>query len=220
MIRINLVPDRRKKRSSAVTVQAAGPGQVVLVFMLVGWVAVGGGLYWLLLQEQAATDALRAETAKINAEVEKIRKEIDEEGLQARKDKVEQLRVAIDKLKGQQRTPVYVMHELANILTTGKMPDIDEAELKRIQATDPQSVPSPNWDATSVWVSKVKESGGSLVLEGGARDAADLAEFTRRLRASSRFAAVSNADYTRVDEKTANSSTLKWTLTLQVKRWD
>jgi Tfp pilus assembly protein PilN len=220
MIRINLSPTKKKRRGSKKTAvpMSGGVGQWVVILMLVGWLAVGGLGYWLLDLEQEKTFQLKKDTAAKNKEAEDIRTKIDEEGLQARKDKVTQLRVAIEKLKAERRSPVFVLHEVANILTTGRMPDIDEEEQRRIEAADPQSRLAPNWDATAVWVTSLSEAGGSLGLEGGARDASDLAEFTRRLRASSRFGNLSHPDYTRVCDK--ETCFLTWRLNIQVSRWD
>ncbi len=220
MIRINLSPVKKRRRGgkrTAVTL-SAGEGQWVVLLMLAGWLALGGLGWWLLALEEEKTTQLRQDAAEKNRLAAEIRKKIDEEGLQARKDKVAQLRVAIEKLKSQRRSPVFVLHELANILTTGRMPDIDEEEQRRIEAADPQSRLAPNWDATAVWIKSVKEAGGALSLEGGARDAADLAEFTRRLRASSRFGNLSHPDFRR--ECSKEICFLTWRLTIQVSRWD
>lgn len=220
MIRINLHP-LRKRRGARVRVAVGAPGQWVVVLMLVGWVLLGGVGYWLITVEEGKTEDNRDQAAAKNKKIEEIRKAIDEEGLQARKDKVEQLQVAIEKLKAQQRTPVYVMHEIANILTTGRQPDIDEEEQRQRESQDPQSKLLQNWDATSIWLSAATEGGGSLGLEGSARDASDLAEFTRRLRASSRFGAVSHPDYkVVVEQKGAAGRYLTWKLNVAVKRWD
>jgi len=220
MIRINLHP-ARKRRGARTKVAVGAPGQWIVVLMLVGWVLLGGVGYWLITVEEGKTLDFRQQAAAKNKKIEEIRKAIDEEGLQARKDKVEQLQVAIEKLKAQQRTPVYVMHEIANILTTGRQPDIDEEEQRQRESQDPQSKLLQNWDATSVWLTAAVEGGGSLGLEGSARDASDLAEFTRRLRASSRFGAVSHPDYkVVVQQKGAVGRYLTWKLNLAVKRWD
>ena len=216
MIRINLAPGRKKRRSSLVT--RAPAGQWVVLVMLGGWLVLAGGGYWLLGLEQETTEALRADAARKNARAAEIREMIDEEGLQARKDRLAQLKVAIEKLKAQRQTPVYVLHELANILTTGEMPDIDVEEQRRIEAADPQSRLAPNWEATSVWITNLKQTGDMLSFEGGARDAADLAEFTRRLRASSRFGNLTHPVYTKNCNK--ELCYLTWRLDLQVRRWD
>ncbi len=220
MIRINLSPSR-KRRSSKKGAQvqlSASQGQWIVLAMVVGWVALGGLGWWLVSVEEDKTQQIRRETSELNTKIQKIRDMRDEEGLQARKDKLSQLQVAIDKLKAQQRSPVFVLHELANILTTGKMPDVDPEKQRRIEEADPQSRLAPNWDATGVWVDSVKEAGGTLALEGGARDASDLAEFTRRLRASSWFGAISHPDFKRVCKK--DTCYLTWRMTVGVTRWD
>ncbi|RMH00247.1 MAG: hypothetical protein D6705_00700 [Deltaproteobacteria bacterium] len=219
MIRVNLAPHRKRSGRKGPRVQVSGgEGQWIVLAMVVGWAALGGlGWYLVTVEEDKRAD-LRKQTAEKNAEIERIRSMIDEEGLQARKDKLAQLQVAIEKLKAQRRTPVYVLHELANILTTGKMPDIDEEEQRRIEEADPQSRLSPNWDATGVWIDSLKEAGGSLALEGGARDPSDLAEFVRRLRASSRFGQVSHPDFKKECNK--DHCFVTWRLTAQVTRWD
>jgi hypothetical protein len=68
----------------------------------------------------------------------------------------------------------------------------------------------------------VEERGGQLIMEGGARDATDLSEFTRRLRASARFDKLSHPDFQRVDNKKGPDAEqhLTWKLTVAVKRWD
>ncbi len=217
MIRINLLPSKKRSPRGG----AASTGQWVALVMVGGWILLGAGGYWLVAAEEARANEIRAEAAKKKARVEEIRKLIDEEGLQARQDKVEQLRTAIEKLKSQQRSPVYVMHEVANILTTGKMPEVDEEEQRRLEAADPQSKLISNWDATSVWLMSLNEDGGGgLAVAGSARDAADLAEFTRRLRASSRFGNVSHPDFQRVSANDAGSRYVTFKVDVAVERWD
>jgi Tfp pilus assembly protein PilN len=232
MIRINLLPSKRKaakasRRSSKVSVGGtASAGQFILLGMIAGWFALGAVGYWLILREEEAANALRAETTTVNARVKEIRELIDEEKLQALKDRVEQLRTAIEKLTAQQKTPAPVMNELANILTTGKMPDIDEEEQRRRENEDPKAKLNQSWDANSVWINDlVEDKGGALEIAGGARDPSDLSEFVKRLRASRRFGRVSHPEYTEADSKKsklpeAGFSSITFKLTVQVRYWD
>lgn len=232
MIRINLLPSKRKaarpgKRAAAARVStSASTGQLILLGMVVGWVALGGVGYWLILQEEEEAQRLRAETNTVNARVAEIRLLMDEEKLQALKDRVEQGRTAIERVNGLKRTPAAVMLELANVLTTGKLPDIDEEEQRRRENEDAKAKLNQSWDANSVWVDEVVETkGGVLEIAGGARDPADLSEFVKRLRASRRFGRVSHPEYSdtqkkakQQDEKSLTSITFK--LTVQVRYWD
>jgi len=142
------------------------------------------------------------------------------------KARYEQLKTAIEKLEAEKRTPMFVMNELMNVLTQGKMPDIDEEEQRKRTTRDPDAELNPAWDATSVWISNFSETGSVISLQGGARDASDLSEFLKRLRASSRFSDVSHPDYKRVEVKKKVGSRdqtrrfIEFSLTLRVSYWD
>lgn len=235
MIRINLLPS--KKKAARVTAAAAtrggargggggggGSGQAWVLAMLIGWLLVGGAGFWLLTMEEEAAAQMRQQAATKTTAAEKIKKDIDEEGLEARKQELAQVEAAIDKLETRRRTPVYVMYELAMILTDTKEgggPDVDKEKLRQIVKSDPQAEVNTLWDPTGLWLTKVEEKGGQLIIEGGARDATDLSEFTGRLRASARFGRLSHPNFERVDAKSKDDEPhLTWKLEVAVRRWD
>lgn len=231
MIRINLLPSKKKAakpgKKKAAAAGAASTGQYILLGMMAGWIALGGVGYWLMGRETDRAEELRAETKTVNARVKEIRELIDEEKLQALRDRVEQLSTAIDKLTSQRRTPAHVMNELANVLTTGKGPDIDEEEQKRREFDDPDAKLNQMWDGNSVWVESVTETkGGVLEIQGGARDAADLSEFVKRLRSSRRFGKVTHPEYTDSQAKKKSKkgeselTFITFKLTARVRYWD
>ena len=230
MIRINLLPSKKR---GAVRLAPSGDGtskgDILMVAMVMGWLGLGGVGYWLLSTEEETTARLRSESASINKKVKEIRERIDEEGLQAKQDKVKQLRTAIDKLQAQKRTPVYVLHELANILTAGESPDIDPEDQRKREADDPDARLHAEWDGSSVWLIKLQERGsGVLQIDGAARDAADLSEFVKRLRASARFGAVTHPKYDTVEKKSKKKKKgaappdqhLRFTMSATVATWD
>lgn len=224
MIRINLLPTK-KKAARAATGGETSAGQWWVIGWLVGWVLLGGAGWWLLTMEEDAAAAMREQTAGKTRKAEEIKQVIDEEGLEARKAELAQVEAAIDKLETKRRTPVYVMYELSMILTDAKEgggPDVDKERLRQIIKADPQAEINTLWDPTGLWLTKVEEKGGLLVIEGGARDATDLSEFTRRLRASARFDRLSHPDFERVDTKGGEEGEqhLTWKLDVVVKRWD
>jgi Tfp pilus assembly protein PilN len=225
MIRINLLPTKKKAARAAAGGGTGSAGQWWVLGWLVGWVLVGGAGWWLLGMEEDAAAAMREQAAAKTRKAEEIKQVIDEEGLEARKAELAQVEAAIDKLETKRRTPVYVMYELSMILTDAKDgggPDVDKERLRQIVKSDPQAEMSLLWDPTGLWLTKVEEKGGRLVLEGGARDATDLSEFTRRLRASARFDRLSHPDFERVDTKGGDKGEqhLTWTLDVAVRRWD
>ncbi|MEM6292676.1 MAG: PilN domain-containing protein, partial [Myxococcota bacterium] len=204
------------------TVQGA---QVWLLGMVIGWAAIGGVCYWLQTIEEDAADAQRKLAAAKNKEADKIKKEIDEEGLKAREEQVKQMRLAKKKLNAKRRTPVFVMYELGMILTDaaqGGGPDRDEEKYRAGIAADPQSAINEKWDPTGLWLGSIEQNGQTLAIEGQARDAADLSEFTRRLRASARFGESSNPDFQREGNPTDEDDAryLSWKLNVQVRRWN
>jgi Tfp pilus assembly protein PilN len=196
MIRVNLLPAVKRKRSRpSASASPINKAVVVLAAGALSLVALAGTGFYILDMMQNEALALRAEAGKNKARAEEIRKLIDEEALQARLRKVDELKKAIEKLEAQRRTPVFVMFELANVLSTGKLPDIDEEKQRKIEATDPQAKLNPTWDATSVWVTGLEEKAGDIKINGAARDPADLDEFIKRLRSSVRFSSVSHAGF-------------------------
>lgn len=230
MIKVNLSPNRKRRKSRAggggkkqVETQVT-PGSAMVGIFMVGWLLVGGGLWWTLDQKQIDTEKKKNEAARMKKEIKKIKEQIDEEYLQAVKARYEQLKVAIEKLEAQKRTPMFVMNELMNVLTQGKLPDINEEQQRKVTTADPDAELNPMWDASSVWMMDLQESGNVVEIEGGARDASDLSEFLKRLRASSRFSNVSHPRYKLVEEKQGNTQKVRryiaFTLTLKVNHWD
>ncbi|KIG18256.1 hypothetical protein DB30_01365 [Enhygromyxa salina] len=206
MIRINLSPTvKRKNQSStrAITaVQMVVPstkvskGSIYAVLMLLGWVGVGVGAWVLQTGVQEDTQRLKNKSAVLLEDTRAINEKIDEEDLQARFNRYEELTAAAAALQQKRRTPVYVYHELTNVLTTGRMPDIDEAEQRKRVALDPQARLALDWDANSVWLSSMQQDGANVLeITGAARDPDDLSEFVKRLRASARFARVSHPEF-------------------------
>lgn len=230
MIRINLLPTKKKaaRASAAVATRSGdaaggGAGQYWALGMFIGWLLVGGAGYWLLTMEEDAAAAMRQQAAAKNRKAEEIKQEIDEEGLEESKRQLAAQEAIIEKVETKRRTPVYVMYELASILTDAKDdggPDIDKEKRAQLVKADPQADPNPLWDPTGLWLTRVEEKGGLLTIEGGARDATDLSEFVRRLRVSTRFDSVSHPDFERIDGRDDDEQHLTWTLAVAVSYWD
>jgi Tfp pilus assembly protein PilN len=224
MIRINLLPAKRKASARA-RAPAGGAGQWWLLGMLLVWSTLGGLGAWLLIVQEDETAALRRQVGAKNKEAEEIRQEIQEDELAEKQAELARIESAIETLKAKQRTPVFVMYELAMVLSDvdkGGGPDIDVAKYRQNVAADPASRLNERWDSSGVWLSSIKDEGGRLKLDGIARDAADLSEFTRRLRASARFGELTHPNYKRDDRPDARTGSrhLTWTLNVQVKRWN
>lgn len=234
MIRINLIPQKRRKgaggpaRTVAVaTTPGEGRGALSAVLMLVGWLVIGGAGWYLVSVEDEAAAGLRAQTASVTKTTTDMKAAIDTGSIEARTKEIERQELAIEKLKSKQRTPAFVMYEVATILTDaskGGGPTIDQEKYKKNVKDDPQSQINDRWDPSGLWLTSVSEEGGTLKIEGTARDAADLSEFTRRLRASVWFGDATHPNYERAaDNKKEDGGAqrhLTWRLDVAVQRWN
>ncbi len=230
MIRINLTPSKKRLAAAKAAAPSTSMGQFWVLGWLAGWGVLIAGGWWLMSLKDDETKGLRAKAAAATTAAENIKKEIDEEGLEAKKKELEQLEAAIDKLNKKKRTPVYVMYDLATILTDPAMDpsdppklDIDEVKLRKLTKGDPKAGINLRWDPSGLWLHTVEEKGGTLTLEGSARDASDLSEFVRRLRASGRFGRVTSPDFNRKSGGNDDVETrhLDWTIAaVAVRRWN
>ena len=231
MIRINLLPSSKKRIAAAKA--AAGPGNSGPIWVLgwfIGWLGLMGFGYWLVTLKEAETTELRRQAAEATKEAETIKDEIDEAGQEAKKRELDQLEAAITKLEKKKRTPVYVLYDLATILTDPSMDpsdppqlDIDEVKLRQLLKEDPKAGINLRWDPSGLWIEELKEQSGVLTLEGSARHASDLAEFVRRLRASGRYGTVTSPDWDRQARGNDESEqpSIDWTIgAVAVRRWD
>lgn len=215
MIRINLLQTRKRKTATAVGGEAEKRGAIVFFSWFAMWAAGAGVCYFMLSSIEEETAAVEADTRKVRGRIEEIKKKIDEAALNELENRRKRMEAAIEKVKGQLRTPVYVMHELANIMTTGRMPEVDEEQYRRCIADDPNCELDMGWDGSALWLSSIQERGGStLEFKGTARDPTDLSEFHKRLRVSSRFDNVSLAKYRESD------GGVIFELNAKVVRWD
>jgi Tfp pilus assembly protein PilN len=215
MIRINLLQTKRRKSSAVSSGDGEKRGAIVIFSWLALWGLGAAGCYFVLDGIEQETAQVEAETRKVRARIDEIKKKIDEEALIRLENRRKRMEAAIDKVKGQLRTPVYVMHEVANIMTTGRMPDVDEEQYRRCIADDVNCELDMGWDGSAMWISSITErAGNTLEFKGMARDPTDLSEFHKRLRVSSRFDDVSLAKY-RVGD-----GGVSFELNARVVRWE
>jgi hypothetical protein len=232
MIRINLIPQKRRKSATptrTIAVAAArgeGGGALSFMLMLVGWVVVGGAGWYLVTVEDDAAASFRAQAATVTKSTTDMKAAIDTGSIETRTKEIERQELAIDKLKAKQRTPAFVMYEVASILTDankGGGPTIDQEKYKKNVKDDPHSQINDRWDPSALWLTSVTEVEGTLKIEGTARDAADLSEFTRRLRASVWFGDATHPNYERAADKKDDGGAqrhLTWRLDVAVQRWN
>jgi type IV pilus assembly protein PilN len=183
VIRVNLLPQKRGARSAAP--QASQRWLLVVLGVLVVEVVA------LFLFHKTKLDDLQAQKDKnqqLQGQIDGIKKLVvnHEEikkalvALRARED-------AIAKLQAARSGPTAVLLEVAQLLTTGKGPTADPDRIQQIKQVNPLSIYNPGWDTRRLWLINYVESDRVVKIDGLARDGADVAEFSQRLKLSIYF---------------------------------
>jgi type IV pilus assembly protein PilN len=106
MIRINLLPVKKKKKHRAAVVQMVGMGVVLLLSLSAAWV-------WQMIYENEI-EAQTTKMAENNAEIDRLKKIIGEVNeLEKQKGLLRDQLGVIDKLERGKRGPVHVLDELS-----------------------------------------------------------------------------------------------------------
>jgi Tfp pilus assembly protein PilN len=216
MIKINLLPQRRVKRSTA-TDESARP----LVVGIVALVAAGAAVAVLvdrprrarLAELHAANDQLQADIAIKNRQLAGYAE------LKKSTDEAEERFKSIQRLLGAKVVPAHVLHELGEVLTASKYPTMTE-DMARKTGNGPESDPNkrfqPDWDPSHVWLSGFTDTGGDFKLEGGAATESDITQLAKRLAASVYFNDVIPAGGERVADPQTGASYYRFTITGKV----
>jgi Tfp pilus assembly protein PilN len=216
MIKINLLPQRRVKRSAA-SDESARP----LVLGIAALVAAGAVVAVLvdrprrarLTELREANTQLQADIAAKNAQLAGYAE------LKKSAEEAEERFRSIQRLLGAKVVPAHVLHELGEILTTSKYPTMTE-DMTRRTGNGPDSDPNkrfqPDWDPSHVWLSGFTDTSGEFKLEGGAATESDITQLAKRLAASVYFADVIPAGAERVADGQTGVSYYHFTMTGKV----
>lgn len=216
MIKINLLPQRRVKRSAAGD-ESARP----LVVGIVALVAAGAAVAVLvdrprrarLAELHTANDQLQADIATKNRQLAGYAE------LKKSAEEAEERFKSIQRLLGAKVVPAHVLHELGEVLTTSKYPTMTE-DMARRTGNGPESDPNkrfqPDWDPSHVWLSGFTDTGGDFKVDGGAATESDITQLAKRLAASVYFADVIPAGAERVVDPQTGVSYYRFTITGKV----
>jgi len=182
MIRVNLLPQKRRKGGSG------SRGELWLVACLVsvalevvGCLVMYGQKQDELSQQLDKNKALDAQIKQIK-DVSKNHDEIKKQ-LVALRDREE----AIAKLQSARSGPTAMLLEVARLLTPGRGPSVDPNELSKVRRENPLQDYNANWDPRRLWLTKFIEADRTVRLEGIARDGEDVSELARRMNLSTYF---------------------------------
>jgi len=182
MIRVNLLPQKRRKAGSG------GRGELWLVACLlsvalevVGCLVLYGQKQDELSQQLDKNKALEAQIKQIK-DVSKNHEEVKQK-LAALRDREE----AISKLQSARSGPTAMLLEVARLLTPGRGPSVDPNELSKVRRENPLQDYNANWDPRRLWLTRFVEADRTVRLEGIARDGEDVSELARRMNLSTYF---------------------------------
>jgi type IV pilus assembly protein PilN len=189
VIRVNLLPQKRKQEraKTAISAPSAGGSKWLLVVLgvvvleAIGFIIFHNSKLNELAAQVQKNSQLDGQIKNIQAIVtqhEQVKKDLAD--LRARED-------AITQLQAGRTGPTAVLLELAQLLTPGKAPSADPDYIKKIQKENPLQGFNINWDAHRLWLTSYVEDSRTVRIEGFARDSQDVSEFANRLKLSAYF---------------------------------
>jgi len=179
MLRINLIPQKVSPKEAR--------GQQVLLLILATWMLTGGGLFYhykfvldtssieknrgIIEENNRKINALQAQLTQY-----KVLPEADKQKMKAEYQKRVDTVGRIEKVRS---NPVFVLLELARIVSVGQLPTVTGPEARSDLDT--------NWDPSPMFFTKIEDKDRFLALEGVARSHYDVSELARRMRVSAYF---------------------------------
>jgi type IV pilus assembly protein PilN len=214
MIKINLLPQRKPKRASE-------PGQRQ-VFVGIGALAAAAAVTFFAVHMPLSSDVASLETTNedlqqdISAKKSKLK---DADNLKKVVAAAEERAAAIETLIKAKSVPAYMLQELSDILTPGRLPTMTKAMATRI-SEGPQGDANRrfalDWDPKHVWITSFTEKEGAFTLEGGAQSDPDVTQLAKRMQASVYFQEVTPRGGERLTDQATGSTYYKFTITGKV----
>lgn len=188
MIRINLLPQKQRKKAAGASVSSGGGGQKWLLFVLAALVLEAVAFLIFHSSKESELEAQNQKNRELQGQIQSIQQLVQQHD--AVKKELAELRAREDAIASLQKArtgPTAALLELSQILTTGKGPTVDPDRYQELKKNNPLQVYNPGWDARRVWLANYKEEQRVVQIEGSARDSSDVSELAYRLNASSYF---------------------------------
>ncbi len=183
MIRINLLPVKRARRREA--------GQRQILFMGMGVLVTLAVVIFVHMTYTGERDELQRGNRALQSDIDRLKAEMgDYDRIKAERETLLKQKKSIEALKTGRTGPVFMLREIAEILTPGKGPTFDRVKYEEALHRDPNAGFNATWDTKRVWLEAFEEEGKKVKIRGGARSITDLAEFQKRLQQSVFFADV------------------------------
>ncbi len=210
MIRVNLLPQKRRKQAPKNELWLV-VSLAAVALEVVGFLMLFGAKQDELEQELRKNRALQSQIEQIK-DVAKNHEEVKKK-LSSLRDRED----AIAKLQSARTGPTAMLLEVARLLTPGRGPSVDPAELQKLRQENPLQDYNPSWDSRRLWLTKFVESERVVRLEGMARDGEDVSELARRMNLSSYFHEVQLLPAKRETEKESGLQMVSFKLEAKVR---
>ena len=219
MIRVNLLPQRKAKRSFSSVVSSGSDGPSTLpLFIGIAGLAAAAAIVFLVVDKPKRDrlsdmkDANAQLQAQIN-EKNKILKGYAE--LLKAEEEANKRAESIKRLMTTKVVPAHLLHELGKVLTR-EGPTMTET-MARLAGNGPDSDPNkrfvPDWDPQHVWITAFTDTGGGFRLDGGAQSESDVTQLSKRMAASVYFMDVTPAGGERLVDRETGTQFYKFTIT-------
>jgi Tfp pilus assembly protein PilN len=216
MIRINLLPQKRAKRSLQVGSDDAS--REIMIGM--GAIAAVALAVFLVVDQpkRSRIHELEASNAQLQGDIQAKQKQlVGYDDLKKAADEAQERAVSINRLNAARIVPANLLNELGEILTANHLPTMTE-EMARKTGTGTDSDPNKRfdfaWDPTHVWLTSVADlADGTFKIEGGAQTEVDITQLSKRLAASAYFEDIAPASEERVSDKDTGIDYFKFTIT-------
>jgi type IV pilus assembly protein PilN len=189
MIRINLLPSDKKKRTRRMAPSPMPTGDLNLgtwglVYggAIAVWLVVLGVLYFA---QSGEMDEIAQENTTLEARRDELtRKTKGLAEVEGRLEKSRRLEKVVQDLERARRGPTRAVMELSRVLSSPGGPTINPAELERMRQENPLAGFNESWDVRRLWISRFEEVERDCKITGMGRSNEDVAEFLRRLTLS------------------------------------
>ncbi len=189
MIRINLLPTDKKKRTRRMAPSPLPTGDlnlstwgIVYGGAIAVWLVVLGVLYFA---QSGEMDTIAQENKTLEARRDELtRKTKGLADVEGRLEKSRRLEKVVQDLERARRGPTRAVMELSRVLSSPGGPTINPAELERMRQENPLAGFNESWDVRRLWISRFEEVERDCKITGMGRSNEDVAEFLRRLTLS------------------------------------
>jgi len=221
MIKINLLPQKRAKRSLVASAGDVAGGRELAIGLAA--LAAAAVLVFVAVDmpKRSHLHDLQDSNADLQKDIQGKQKQlVGYPELQKAIDEAIERTSSIKRLDAARVVPANVLHELGEILTANHLPTMTE-EMARKTGTGTDSDPNKRfdyaWDPAHVWLTSfVDQLDGSVKIEGGAQTEVDITQFSKRLAASAYFTDIAPASETRESDKDSGIDYFKFTITGKV----